>query len=308
MQSATSRSREDLIATLREIDRTGDDTWLANVEDRKAEEARFHDEKVDRHGKDRDAEDLQEKSRGNKRFYSTVEKSKQHTLQWISSHSPGKVVLDYACGQGSLAMHAARSGADLAIGLDISRTSILNARSDAKADGLEGNTFFLQGDCEATGLPDDSVDVMICSGMLHHLNVEEAFPEMCRVLKPGGVCLAIEALDYNPIVKAYRLLTPGLRTEWEKHHILSHDELQLSEHYFDVKNVRYWHLASIAASVLRKTPLFRPALSIGNAIDAVILRIPLIRRMAWQFSFELHKPAVSQSKQRPTQPSSRQAA
>lgn len=308
MDRVTSISRDELLATLREIDRTGDNAWLADVEERKAEEARFHDEKVDRHGKARDAEDLQEKTRGNKRFYSTVEKSRQHTLDWIASHSAGKVVLDYACGQGALAMHAAKSGADLAIGLDISRTSILNARTDAESDGLAANTFFLQGDCEATGMPDNSVDIMICSGMLHHLNVEEAFPEMCRVLKPGGVCLAIEALDYNPIVKAYRLLTPGLRTEWEKHHILSHDELQLSKQYFDVKNVRYWHLASIAASVLRKTPLFRPALTLGNAIDAVILRIPLVQRMAWQFSFELHKPTASQTTTQPAGKHSKQAA
>jgi SAM-dependent methyltransferase len=188
----------------------------------------------------------------------------------------------------------------LAIGLDISRTSIANARADAADDQLAGVTYFLQGDCERTGLPDECVDVLICSGMLHHLDVRQAFPEMYRVLKPGGVCLAVEALDYNPLVKLYRRLTPGLRTAWEKEHILSHRELRLAGRYFDVRNVRYWHLASILAAGLRRTPLFGAALAVGTAVDAVLLRVPPIAYMAWQFSFELHKPAVATRRQAAT--------
>jgi ubiquinone/menaquinone biosynthesis C-methylase UbiE len=296
----TSDEKQQLLNHLATIDRTEDSQWLDSVVERKQLESEFHDDKVDRHGKTRGSDDLKEKRRGNKRFYTTVEKSKQHTSDWIAQHSPGKVVLDYACGQGALTLAAAQAGAELAIGLDISRTSILNARQDAKDDGLCDNAFFLQGDCEATLLPDNSIDVMICSGMLHHLNVEEAYPEMCRILKPGGVCLAIEALDYNPLVKMYRLLTPSLRTEWEKHHILSHKELKLSREYFEVKKVKYWHLASILAAPLRNSMLFKPALAIGNLTDAVLLKIPPICYMAWQFSFELHKPEVSVSSLSPS--------
>jgi SAM-dependent methyltransferase len=236
---------------------------------------------------------LPEARRGNKRFYSTVAKSKEYTHRWIERQAPGRIVLDYACGQGELALRAARAGAELAIGLDISGTSIANARADAAEDGLAGNSYFLQGDCEATGLPDACVDVIICSGMLHHLDVERAFPEMSRIMRPGGVCLAVEALDYNPLVKLYRRLTPHLRTEWEKEHILSHRELRLARRHFAVRNVRYWHLASIAAASLRGTPLFGAALAVGNAIDAVALRLPPLAYMAWQFSFELHKPAAT---------------
>lgn len=282
--------RHGLRETLSALDRTTDDTWLNCVEARKQTEAAFHDDKVDRHGEDRDSDQLQESRRHNKQFYSTVAKSKDYTYRWIEQHSAGRVVLDYACGQGELALRAARARAELAIGLDISRTSILNARADADEDGLSGNTLFLQGDCERTGFPDESIDVMICSGMLHHLDVEQAFPEMRRILKPGGVCLAIEALDYNPVIKMYRWLTPKLRTDWEAHHILSHKELRLARRHFDVCNARYWHLFSTFAAPLRKTPLFKPALAIANALDAVALRCWPISYMAWQLSFELRKP------------------
>jgi SAM-dependent methyltransferase len=201
MSIAVDCDISELRETLARIDRSSDASWLARQEKRKVEEAQFHDEKVDRRGLPRQSNELPELKRDNKKYYSTVGKSKNYVRHWIETHAPGKVFLDYACGQGASTRLAARAGARLAIGLDISRGSILNARADATDDGLE-NTFFLQADCEDTRLPDASVDVMLCSGMLHHLNVEIAFPEIFRILKPGGVCLAMEALDYNPIVKA----------------------------------------------------------------------------------------------------------
>lgn len=284
--------KQSLLEALRGLDRSGDAQWLASVDARKREEAEFHDDKVDRRGHERDSADLPELHRNNKKYYSTVDKSVQFINQWIADHAPGKVVLDYACGQGKLARRAAAAGAELAIGLDISGQSIANARLDAEEEGLADSTFFLQGDCEATGLPDNSVDVIFCSGMLHHLDVTIAFPELHRIMRPGGVCLAVEALDYNPIVKAYRLLTPSLRTEWEKHHILSHDDLGVARGYFEVADIRYWHLLSIATTPLRNTPIFRPALAAANFADKLLLKVPPFNYMAWQFSFELRKAAA----------------
>ena len=176
MPATLERSVYDLLPDeLREfisqIDRSDDPSWLETTDARKQAEAEFHDEKVDRHGVARGSDDLPELKRGNKRFYSTVAKSKEYTLRWIDQQAPGRVVLDYACGQGELTLRAARAGAKLAIGLDISKPSIENARADAADDGLTENTCFIQGDCEDTRLPDGCVDVMICSGMLHHLDV-----------------------------------------------------------------------------------------------------------------------------------------
>ena len=99
--------------------------------------------------------------------------------------------------------------------------------------------MFFQADCEDTKLPDSSIDLIICSGMLHHLDLSYVFPELRRVLKADGKILAIEALDYNPAIKLYRLITPDMRTEWEKAHILSFSDLEFAKRYFNVKNVKY---------------------------------------------------------------------
>jgi SAM-dependent methyltransferase len=281
------RERDSLLEVLRGLDRTAAPQWVDSLEPRKRAELAFHDS-----GRERNEDGTQRNQAGaNRKYYTTVTKSQRHVNDWMQSHVRGRVFLDYACGGGAKTILAAKQGAVLAIGLDISPVSIQNARGDAAAAGVSENTYFLQADCENTRLPDDSIDVMLCGGMLHHLDLNRAFPEMRRILKPGGVCLGVEALGYNPLIRLYRRLTPHLRTEWEKEHILSLKELRLARRFFEVRNVRFWHLFSIAAAFLNRTPLFRPALALGNLLDAVVLRIPLIRRLAWQFTFELHKSA-----------------
>jgi SAM-dependent methyltransferase len=286
---SSSTAIDDLRAALDELSRITDAEWIDGLEERKLKELQFHD-------RDRDrvvVAELDPKEHaqlhGNKKFYSVVEASRAYADQWIASHSPGNVVLDYACGNGGSAIHAALSGASLAIGLDISRVSVENARRDAAHAGVAQNTFFVQGDCENTRLPSDSIDVVICSGMLHHLDLTYAFPELRRIMKPGGIILAVEALNINPAMKLYRRMTPSMRTEWEKEHILSHRHLKFAEWFFDVRNVRYWHLFVIPAALVQNTPLFGPSVLLGEALDAVAMRIPLLNRLAWQFTFEMHK-------------------
>jgi SAM-dependent methyltransferase len=197
------------------------DTWLDTLNERKRAELDFHNRSRDHDITATLPKDTYELLHGNKKYYSTVELSQAYADRWFKRHVPGNVFLDYACGEGTHAIEAAQMGAALSIGLDISDVSLRNARGAAEAVALGDRCVFVQGDCEYTGLPWGSIDVILCSGMLHHLDLSFAFPELRRILKPGGRVLAIEALDYNPIIKAYRLLTPSMRTDWEKRHILS---------------------------------------------------------------------------------------
>ncbi|NLO90657.1 MAG: class I SAM-dependent methyltransferase, partial [Elusimicrobia bacterium] len=172
-------------------------------------------------------------------------------------------------------------GAALAIGIDISDESVRNANADAKALGLD-NVVFVQADAENTCLPDSSVDVILCSGMLHHLDLSYAFPELRRILKPGGRILAGEALNCNPFIKLYRKLTKSMRTEWEANHILGLADLDFAARFFDIREVRFWHVVGYLGAHL---PLFK---GIFDSLDRFVLeRIPLVNRMAWIFTFEM---------------------
>jgi ubiquinone/menaquinone biosynthesis C-methylase UbiE len=274
---------DNLLKAIADIETITNEKWLATLSDRKIKELEFHDRGRDRQAAGEMAKDTYEKFYGNKKYYTGTTASRDYTKEWMRRHAPGKIFLDYACGNGSNAIEAAKMGAKLSLGFDISRVSVENAKADAQARGVAATTRFFQADAENTQLPDASIDVIICSGMLHHLDLSYAFPELRRVLAPGGRILAVEALDYNPAIKLYRMLTPQMRTEWEKAHILSLKDVRFAERFFDIGEIRYWHILGIA------TPHVGPLAPLLHGADRMLTKIPYIQRMAWIFTFELLK-------------------
>lgn len=273
--------KNELLHALNEISKISNDTWLGSLEDRKRKELEFHDQERDRSRIASLDVDTFERFYGNKKYYKATGASKEYVEKWIENNVRGKIFLDYACGNGFNAINAAKAGADLAIGIDLSAVSIENARRDAESAGVMHATYFVQADAENTLLPESSIDCIICSGMLHHLDLDKAFPELQRILAPGGKILAIEALDYNPFIKLYRYITPEMRTEWEKAHILSLADIRHAKKYFNVTSIKYWHMASILGA-------FVPSLlGVFNVIDSVFTRIPILKLWSWMFTFEL---------------------
>jgi SAM-dependent methyltransferase len=257
------------------------DAWLGALDHRKQEEAAFHDaDRADHRDEERD-------STSNRRFYAATARVKAHVDQWIARQARDAVFLDYACGNGKSAIQAAESDARLVVGIDISQTSVRNAHENAVRAGVADRTRFLQRDCEDTGLPSASFDAILCSGMLHHLDLNRAYPELRRLLRPGGRVLCVEALAYNPVIQLYRDRTPHLRTAWEKEHILGMRDLEQAKQLFQVENVRFFLLTAPLATLLPDGRLRRAGLALGHAIDEVLTRIPYLRLWSWQFSFEL---------------------
>lgn len=275
---------------LEELSKKNNETWYNSLTLRKKDEAEHHNQQRDKNLTQNLAQDTYELLHGNKKFYSTIEKSEKYLTNWLREKVPGKIVLDFACGNGNQVIKAAKLGAEFSIGIDISDISIENAKKAAEKEGVAHKCFFLRGDCENTQLPSNAIDIVLCTGVLHHMDLSYAFPEIRRILKPGGCSLAVEALNYNPIIKLYRRLTPSMRTEWEKNHILSLRDVSFAEKFFKIKEVRFWHLTSIPLAYLRKWNwLFEPLLKVANLLDTLILKIPGVKLLSWQFTFEMHK-------------------
>jgi len=266
--------------------------WMRSLDDRKREEIEFHNFEREAVDKEVIAKQAAVDIHANKKFYSITHSSSEYVGAWLKSWASGGVFLDYACGNGSKAIQAIKRGADIAIGLDISDVSIRNAKRAAQAEHVSDRCYLIQGDCEDTELPDNSIDTILCSGMLHHLDLAKAYRELFRILKPGGRVLGVEALGHNPIIQLYRDRTPHLRTEWEKNHILKKQNiLKAKEFAFKLGEVRYWHLLVLAAVPLRNSFLAKSCFGLLNALDRILLRLPGIRLWAWQVTFELIKPA-----------------
>lgn len=250
---------------------------------RKAEEAKFHDLVRDKNSPQ------YQRLTSNRKFYSITRDSAAFTEQWLDKHCPGKKVLDFCCGEGELALKLAHKGAN-AFGIDISPFSIEQAQKKATAQNISDKTSFAVMDAESMTFENNFFDVIVCHGVLHHLDIKKAWPELARVLKPDGHILCVEPLAYNPIFQLYRKLTPHLRTEWEAHHILKTEDIFESKKYFETIDLRFFHMFSLAAVPFRNTVLFKPVLGILESLDRFVLGLPGIKWWAWQVTFILSNP------------------
>jgi ubiquinone/menaquinone biosynthesis C-methylase UbiE len=282
----------ELMLVLDKLRSRSSEEFFVLLDERKRQERQWANFSRDRENT-QVAQKTNEQSRANFKWYSTTQVSADYRNDWLAKHAPGKIVLDYACGDGGETLRAARMGASLAVGIDVSNVSIQNAAQAAAREGLSERCVFIEGDCEDTGLPENSLDVILCCGMLHHLDLTRAYPEMHRILKPGGCVFAQEALNYNLLIRLYRKLTPEMRTEWEKEHILSLKDVRAAKKYFNVGEIRYWHLTSMFGAFARGVPsLFQTVSPVLNSVDKFLLAIPGVQMLAWQFTFELFKPLV----------------
>jgi len=256
------------------------------MDDRKQKETSYHDKVRDKN--------LEQKEyfTSNKKFYSITRKSVEFIDKFLIEKGKGKRVLDYCSGDGLTTIFLAENGIGEAVGIDISPTSVENAKMEASLKGLNNARFFVM-DAEKMDFEDNYFDIIICRGVLHHLDVVKAYPELARVLRPDGIVIAAEPLIYNPIFHLYRKRTPQLRTEWETDHILSKREINLAKKSFNSFEAKFYHLAVLLAVPFRKTFLFKPLLSILEAIDWFILKIPGFRWWAWQVVFILKDPKKS---------------
>lgn len=225
----------------------------------------------------------------NRRFYRTTNKSRQYIEQWFQTKCPGKKVLDYCCGLGDTSIQLAQFGADV-IGVDISDISIETGRRNAAQQQLKGKVEFFVMDAENLIFQDDYFDLIVCSGVLHHLDLDKAYQELARVLKPNGEIICIEALSDNPLIQWYRKRTPHLRTAWETEHILTTAKIKLAQQYFGKVEIKYFHLASIGAIPFIDKPGFQLILRALNGVDSLLLKLPGLQQLAWQAVFTLAEP------------------
>ncbi|GAP66354.1 methyltransferase type 11 [Mizugakiibacter sediminis] len=221
------------------------------------------------------------------RFYTITAASFAHYRARVLADVAGLDVLEYGCGTGAAAYEVAARGGR-ATGIDISPVAIDIARAQARARGLDANARFEVMNAEALAFPDASFDRICGSGILHHLDLDRAYPEIARVLRPGGYGVFLEPLGHNPLINWYRRRTPDLRTEDE--HPLMRADLTRARRYFRRVDVRCFHLAALAAVPFRGTRLMRPLLAALLAADRLLLarRSPL-RYQAWMVVMELRR-------------------
>jgi SAM-dependent methyltransferase len=216
------------------------------MQERKIKEAEFFDQRQ------RDKQMLNkeafEEKYSSEKFYKVIRRSHAYSGDWMLRNCKDKVVLDYCCGCGGVSLVIAHNGG-IVHGIDISEESVMAAERNLSDAGFKERAFFRVMDAEKLEFPDNFFDAIVCNGVLHHLDLNYAFPELARVLKPTGSIIAIEALGYNPFFQIYRRFTPSLRTAYEAEHILTLKEVDLARKNFGKVNIRYFILGSWCKSM-----------------------------------------------------------
>ena len=105
-----------------------------------------------------------------------------------SGVAEGQTVLDFACGPGYWVIPAAKivDEGGKVYALDIHPLAIQAVEKKARKENLANITTILSG--RDTGLPDESVDVILLYDALHGIGNKQALlEELHRVVKPEGV-------------------------------------------------------------------------------------------------------------------------
>jgi SAM-dependent methyltransferase len=127
---------------------------------------------------------------------------------FFGRHVADRRVLDAGCGTGYGANRLRRMGALSVLGVDLDARSIRYARRHYQLPGLT----FEAGDCEKLALPGSSLDLVVSSNMIEHLEKPERFLGALRAtLAPGGRAIlamppitTAEALEENSAIHYHR--------------------------------------------------------------------------------------------------------
>jgi SAM-dependent methyltransferase len=247
-------------------------------EDRILREKAFHDQRFGGADSDRQAA---------RKYYSILAKAGEQYRSIVLAACPGAHLLEYGCASGRQSIHWLKAGARVT-GIDISSEAIEKARENIKATPYADRAEYYEMNAEAMTFEDDTFDLIVGSGILHHLDLEACYSELSRVLKPGGLAIFKEPLGHNPLINLYRNLTPKMRTE-DEHPLLSGD-IKLAEKYFADVEATPYNMTTLLAVPFRKTSLFRPLFDSLHNLDKSLFNIPFMRNQAWTTVIQLRDP------------------
>ena len=155
----------------------------------------------------------------------------------------GKTILDLGCGSGESLVPLVKRGARV-IAIDISPDLIQLATQRLSAYGLSAEVRV--GSAYETGLSDESVDVVFCMALLHHLDLPRAHQEIYRVLRPGGLFILREPIRFSQTMNRLRRLFPAPEADISDYeHPMTREELAIMMKGFTVVAERNFRLPFI---------------------------------------------------------------
>lgn len=173
-------------------------------------------------------------------------------------HDTSQTLLDFGCGTGQQAICMAKVGYRVS-GFDVSEKQIESARLRAAEYGFADRTDFSVQIAENLDYQDNSFDCILGIDILHHLEIEPSIRETHRVLKPGGIAIFREWIEFPAFdrLRESRLVQTFFpkgksvehhRTEDERK--LNRADVEIIQRIFPLAELRKFGVASRLCRVL----------------------------------------------------------
>lgn len=203
-----------------------------------------------------------------------------HALEALGDPA-GKRILEVGCGQGQLAVWLATQGATV-VALDVSAGNIRVTTRRAAATGVAERVTADTTPIELYAGADASFDAIIGNQVLHHVELDQAMPNIHRMLRPGGITVFCEPVLFVPPMvsrirdsRAVTRFFPS-RKDTPDERAISTDDLSKIAAPFDVAS---WQPFQVLCRLHNFIPLSDPVFARLERFDGWLLRtFPSTRR------------------------------
>ncbi len=208
----------------------------------------------------------------------------------------GKRLLDIGAGLGESSVYFALKGAKVTA-VDLSPEMVRLSKQLATRFGVEIEGVVAAA--ESLNVGREQFDIVYAANILHHVTNKDSFYQQIeKALVKGGKVYTFDPLCYNPVINVYRNMATEVRTEDEAP--LSFEDVRLFAKYFKnvthrefwlstlVLFVKYYLVGRVHPNQERywKKIFNETRLSLWwwyplKALDSILTRLPLLRRLSW---------------------------
>ena len=166
----------------------------------------------------------------------------------------GKRILDFCSGSGETSVIIAKKGAAFVESFDISQIAVNIAKRRMKVNKVDQIVNVETMSAYSLTYPDAFFDIVYGNAVLHHLDLESALKEICRVLKDGGECIFCEPFSGSRDLRNIRDKIPIKPNLSQHERQLTPDDVKLLRECFSWSQFNYFGLFSRFDAIFKKEP------------------------------------------------------
>lgn len=222
------------------------------------------------------------------KYYSISRNALEKYHQIILNNCAGKKLLEYGCGDGYTSLCWLENGINVT-GIDLSEKAVNVSKNLIEKSGL--SACFQVMNAEKMSFENSTFDLIVGTGIIHHLDYHRALPELARVLKNEGKAVFNEPMGHNPLINLYRILTPKMRTVDE--HPIRIKDIEVFKKYFGSVKTYHYNFLTLLAVPFRRRGFFLSLFKFLNRIDQALFKYSIMRKMSWMVVILLEQPKKS---------------